>query len=254
MKGCYFPNARGKPESLALSFDFNSSCQSGQESLTSRAQHATPARSIREPPHTHTHTQVYIYSVSFCKTCLLLQRLSRQTVAAVSRLHIFVSRTAAEETGCFFPFFSVFSRVKTKTHCTPSARTSQLKLQSATADVAPRLCFSPSAFSGKVPTINPHDTPDISRGVVCCYFMSHNILFLCYSPPDLHRCDSAICTFYFLIKSLFPNSAQGGREGKKKTLPVGFFYLSLFSPSLYDAFVLHLRSCRPSQHERKVGG
>lgn len=219
LKGCYFPNARGKPESLALSFDFNSSCQSGQESLTSRAQHGTPARSIRENP---PHTQVYIYSVSFCKACLLLQRLSRQTVAAVSRLHIFVIRTAAEETGCFFPV----SKQK------PTARRVHgplsLKLQSATADAAPRLWFSPSAFSGKVPTINPHDTPDISRGVVCCYFMSHNILFLCYSPPDLHRCDSAICTFYFLIKSLFPNSAQGGREGKKKHCRWGFFFIFPF--------------------------
>lgn len=127
-----------------------------------------------------------------------------------------------------------------------------LKLQSATADVAPRLCFSPSAFSEKVTTINTHDTPDISRGVVCCYFMSHNILFLCYSPPDLHHLDLAICSVYFLIKSFFPNCTWGKR-GKKKHCRWGFFYL-LFSPSLYDAFVLHLRSCRPSQRERKVGG
>lgn len=145
MKGFYFPNARGKPESLTLSFDFNSSCQSGQESLTSRAQHATPARSIRENPP----TQVYIYSVSFCKACLLLQRLSRQNVAAVSRLHIFVIRTAAEESGCCFPFFYGFSRVKTKTHCTPSARTSQLKAAKCHCGRGSSPMFFPLCFSRK---------------------------------------------------------------------------------------------------------
>lgn len=228
MKGYYFPNARGKPESLTLSFDFNSSCQSGQESLTSRAQHATPARSIRETPPTHTHRSTFILCPSVkpvysCKD--LVDRLSRLFHACTFLLFERQPRKLV----VFFHFFMVFPVSKQKpTACRVHGPLS-LKLQSATADAAPRLCFFPSAFSEKVPTINPHDTPDISRGVVCCYFMSHNILFLCYSPPDLHRRDSAICNFYFLIKSLFPNSAQGGREGKKKTLPVGFFIFPFFA-------------------------
>lgn len=125
LKGCYFPNARGKPESLALSFDFNSSCQSGQESLTSRAQHGTPARSIRENP---PHTQVYIYSVSFCKACLFLQRLSRHRLSRLFHACTFLLfERQPRKLVVFFHFFLFFSRVKTKTHCTPSARPSQLK-------------------------------------------------------------------------------------------------------------------------------
>lgn len=124
LKGCYFPNARGKPESLALSFDFNSSCQSGQESLTSRAQHGTPARSIREKPPTHRSTFILCPSVKPVYSCKdLVARLSRLFHACTFLLFERQPRKLV----VFFHFFLFFSRVKTKTHCTPSARTSQLK-------------------------------------------------------------------------------------------------------------------------------
>lgn len=140
LKGCCFPQRQGEAGELNVKLRF-------QLQVANQRWSPWPAELNMPPLHIpfakkKKNMQVHIYSIFFCKACLLLKRLSGQTVEAVSRLHIFVIRTAAEKQFFFFLLLlSFFSMSKQKPTALRVHGPPRFKLQSATADVTPRLFF-----------------------------------------------------------------------------------------------------------------